>query len=235
MLCDTLEPISLRLLFLLSRFDDLPDAGCKCTTDEGTYDEDPQVGKSGATLEDGRSQRTCGIDGGAGVADADEVNQYEAEADGQTSEVVGGTIGLGGSTEYDEYEDAGEDNLSEQTTEHRDVGLKVVGTRSLHTGNISYEDGEQGTADEGSDALEDDVHDTLLGVHTTSEDAAQRDGGVDVATGDAADGVGHSNDGQAEGQRGSYYCGDVVDGITTEADGNTAAHEYEHHCAHHFC
>ena len=31
------------------------------------------------------------------------MNQYEAEADGQTSEVVGGTIGLCGSTEYDEH------------------------------------------------------------------------------------------------------------------------------------
>ena len=56
-----------------------------------------------------------------------------------------------------------------------------------------------------------------------------------MATTDAANGISHSNDSQTEGQSRSHYCGDVVYRITTQTYGYAAAHQYEHHCAHHFC
>ena len=219
----------------LAGFNEFPDACSQCATDEGTDDENPEVGQGRAALEDGRSERTGGIDGCAGIADADEVYENEAETDGQSGEVVGGAIGLGCGTEYHEYEDAGEDDFSQQTAKNRHVGLQVVGSGTLESWDIGREDGQQCTTDEGADALEDDVHASLLGAHTSGYHASQSDGGIDVTARDAANGIGHGYDGQAERQCCAYDSGNVVDRVTTEADGHAAAHEYEHHGAHHFC
>ena len=51
-----------------------------------------------------------------------------------------------------------------------------------------------------------DVDADLAPRQAAAEDGAERDGRVEVAAGDAADGVGHDEDGEAEGQAG----GDVV-------------------------
>ena len=76
------------------------------------------------------------------------MDKYQAQTDSQTSEVVGSTVGLSGSTQYNEYEDAGEDDLSQQSAEHRYVSLQVVGTRSLQSRNIGCQHIQQGTANE---------------------------------------------------------------------------------------
>ena len=106
------------VFLLLCRLDGFPNDSSQSTTDEGTYDEDPQVGECGTALEDGRSQRTGRVHGSACVADANQMNQYEAQTDSQTGEVVGSAIGLGGSSEHYEHEDTGEDDLSQQTAQH---------------------------------------------------------------------------------------------------------------------
>ena len=219
---------------LLGGLDDLPDASGQRTTYEGTYDEDPEVGQGCATLEDGGSQRAGGVDTGAGVADADEVDEHEAQTDGQSCKVVGGSVGLGGSTQHYEYEDAGEDDLSQQSAHHGNVSLQVVGSRALQTGNIGGEQCQQCRADECADALEDDVHAAILGIHASAQEAAESDGGIDVASGYSTDGVGHSHHSQSEGQGGAHYGRNIVHRITTQADSYAAAHEYEHHSAHHF-
>jgi len=60
------------------------------------------------------------------------------------------------------------------------------------------------------------------------------DGRIDVATRDAANGISHSNDSQAEGKSRTHHSRNIVNRITTQTDGNAAAHQYEHHRAHHF-
>ena len=160
--------------------------------------------------------------------------QHQAQADGQSGEVVGGTVGLRCSTEHHQHEHAGEDDFSQQATQHRDVSLQVVGTRSFQSRHISGQQGQQGRADEGTDDLEQHVHATLLGVHASAQEAAKRNGRVDVAPRDAADGVGHGYHCQSEGQSRSDDCGNVVYRVTTQAHGHAAAHQYEHHGADHF-
>ena len=48
-------------------------------------------------------------------------------------------------------------------------------------------------------------------------------------------GVGHGNDSQTEGESRADDGGNVVNRVTTQAHGDAAAHQYEHHRAHHFC
>ena len=163
------------------------------------------------------------------------MNQYKAQTDGQTSEVVGSTIRLSGCTQHNQYEDAGEDNLGQQTTQYGDVCLQVVSTRTLQSRHISSQDIKQQRADEGTNTLEHDIHASVLAVHTSGQEAAQRDGRVDMATGDAANRVSHSDNSQTEGQSGTHYSGNVVNRITTQTNGYAAAHQHEHHSAHHFC
>jgi hypothetical protein len=53
-----------------------------------------------ATFEEGRTDGAGGVDRGACEVNADEVDEYQRQTDGQTSEVVGGPVGLGCATQY---------------------------------------------------------------------------------------------------------------------------------------
>lgn len=227
-----------RMRFLLG-LDDLPDTGGGEGTYEGTYDENPKVAEGRATLEDGGSYTAGGVHTGAGVADADEVDEHEGETDGEAGEVVGGAVGLVGGTQHYEHEDAGEDNFSQQAAKDIDASLEVVGARAFKTLDIAYEEPKQGAADEGADDLEEHIHAGVLAAHAASGPAAEGDGGIDVATADTADGVGHAYYGETEGEgRADDTAGihrDGAVGRTVEAYGHAAAHENEHHGAEHFC
>ena len=109
-----------RIELLLGRFDGLPYEGSEGTTYEGTYDEYPQLVESLTTLEEGRTDRAGRVDRSAGVVDTYQVDEDEGKTDSQTSEVVGGTIGLVGGTEDNHHEDEGQDDLSNQAVD--DVG-----------------------------------------------------------------------------------------------------------------
>lgn len=115
---------------LLCGLYNLPNQCCNGCTYEGTYDEDPEVCKSRTSLEHSWSDGAGRINRSTCVADAYEVNQHEAQTDSQTSKVVGGTVGLGCGTQYNEHEDAGEYNLCEQTAHQRYARLQIVGTRT---------------------------------------------------------------------------------------------------------
>ena len=207
-----------------------PDASSADGTYEGTYDEDPEVGESCTTLEDSGSDRTSGVDAGAGVAYADEVHKHERETDSEACEVASTLLGIGGA-EDDKDEDAGEDNLSQESAEDGDTLLQVVGTRAFDSG-VGSEQPEQSGADESADDLENHVHASVLTRDALREEAAQGDSGVDVATADAADGVSHSDDCEAEGE----CCGCYACRLTTSDAGCYAAtHEHENHRAYHFC
>ena len=210
-----------------------PDAGGEGSTYEGTYDEYPELLEGLTTFEDGGSDGACGVDAGARVVDAYEVDEHEAQADGEASELTGALL-LIGRTEDNEDEDHGEDDLSYEAAENR--AAAGIGTGRGTLGEIGvggYESVEEGAADEGADNLEDHVHGGVLTADALGEEAAEGDGGVDVATADATDGVGHSYYGKAEGEGGAHYAGGVT--TTGEADGRAATHENEDGRADHFC
>ena len=72
------------LLFALIAIaaDAAPDACGECSAHEGTYDEYPEVVESLSALEHGGSDAACGVYAGAGVVDAYQVNEDEAESNG---------------------------------------------------------------------------------------------------------------------------------------------------------
>ena len=106
------------MLFLLFWFDDLPNQCCKSTAYERTNDEYPELRKSLTTLEESRTDGTGWVNGCSGVVDTYEVNQDEGKTDSETGKVVGGTVGLGSRTQYNEYENEGEHNLCQQAVHH---------------------------------------------------------------------------------------------------------------------
>ena len=125
---------------LLVGIDQFPNTCCTGTTYERTDDEDPEIRQCRSTLEDGRSDGAGRVHGCSRVTDTYQMDENQRQTDGQTSEVVGGTIGLGRSTQHDEHEDTGEDDLCQQTTEHRHINLEVIGTRTLQSGHILRQD-----------------------------------------------------------------------------------------------
>ena len=61
-------------LFLTKTF---PYESCECTADERSADEDVEVLESLAAYEDGRTERTCRVDGSTCKVDAYEVDEDE--------------------------------------------------------------------------------------------------------------------------------------------------------------
>ena len=67
------------------------------------------------------------------------MNKNQRQADSQTCEIIGSAIGLSCCTKHDEYEYTGEDDLCKQTTQYRDICLKVISTSTLKTWHILSE------------------------------------------------------------------------------------------------
>ena len=213
--------------------DGLPDAGCEGTAYEGTSPEHPELLKGLAAFEDGGSKATGGVDAGAGVVDANEVDEHEAKTDGEAGEVAG-TLLLVGRAEHYEDEEHGQYDFGDETVGN--AAGACVGTglgAQCEFGRGADEGIEDGATDEGSDALENDIHRCVLAADALVEPAAEGDGGVDVAAADAADGIGHRHNGKAEGEGGAYDAGGV--NTTIETYGCAATEEHEDGCADHFC
>ena len=167
--------------------------------------------------------------------DAYEVNQDERQTDGQTGEVVGGTVGLCCGTEHYEHKEGGEHNLNNQTVGHT-IGAAVgsCGGRDDCARVGSHDASQDGSGQNGTDNLEQHIHAAILGVHASAQEYAERDGRIDVATRDSADGVSHGHYSQTEGEGCSYDgCGVVCS--ATQCNGCTAAEECKHECAYQFC
>ena len=233
--------------------DGLPDASSQCATGEGTYDEHPNLAQCVATGEEGGTNAACGVHAGAGEVDADEVDEDEAQADGQSGEVIGSAVGLRRSAEHHEDEEAGEHHLDDEAVEHTEgagvgarersgiVSFLQVGKRLSiqllhHVGcdqaSRLRDDKQHGSCQDGSDDLEHHVHAAVLRRHASGEEASQGDGGVDVASADAADGVSHGYDGQTKGHGCAHNAGSVA--ATAQGYGCAATQERQYECTNQF-
>ncbi len=110
-------------------------------SEDGCYPEEPELTECPAADEDRGAGAAGGVDRGVGDRDADEVDQREAEADGDGSEAFGGA--LVGGAEDDEEEEGGEEHLDEEAGEERVVLGGVVG---VAVGGESAGEGEGGVA-----------------------------------------------------------------------------------------
>ena len=96
---------------------------------------------------------------------------------------------------------------------------------------------DDGRTDNGSDNLENHIHGGILPAHAFRQPHAQRDGRIDVAARNTADGIGHGYYRKAEGHshaQCSYTC-TANTGYVTGKDGASATHQYEYHGTQHFC
>lgn len=199
------------------------------------YDEYPKLRKGFAAFKESGADGAGGIDRSARVVDADKVDEDEGKAYGKARKVVGRTVGLAGSTEHYEHEDEREEYFSYESV-HDVVRSASIGSRvgALGKRRVSaYEHGKERCGNDGTDDLCHDVAYAVLSAHSSGKEHAKADGGIDVATGNSANGVGHGYNGKAEGKGGTYY-GRCVNSAV-EANGSTAAEKREHEGAEKFC
>ncbi len=118
------------LLFLW--LDNLPEDSSNEGTNEGTYDEDPEVSKCVATSKDSGTDRTSGVHACAGEVDAYQVDENQRETDGQTCEVVGSAVRLVCRAKHNEHKESRQDNLSSKSHAPASVATSAdaVGTKS---------------------------------------------------------------------------------------------------------
>ena len=69
-----------KILFLA--INDLPAGGCYDSADEGANDKYPELCKSLASFEEGRTDASGGVDASASVVDAYQVDENERQTDG---------------------------------------------------------------------------------------------------------------------------------------------------------
>ena len=194
---------SQQLFFVASK--SLPHECGESSTNHGSHDEDPNIGKSLTASEDCRSEGTGRVDGGAGEVDADEVHEDEGQTDGETGEVARTEFAVGG-TQYHEHEDEGGDDLHEASAPDAAGVSHAIAAETPHAVSDAFssrshdvdERQQASTSKDTADELADPVDAGLFPGHTAGKRHREGDGGVDVATGDAADGVGHSDHGETE-------------------------------------
>ena len=108
------------------------------------------------------------------------------------------------STEYYEYEESCQHAFNDETLDNAAVATsETIGAETCLTAVDASKDS---TGDDSANNLAYHVSACVLRVDAASEEAAESDCRIDVATRDAADGVRHGNDREAEGDSCAYYC-----------------------------
>ncbi len=117
-----------------------------------------------------------------------------------------GGEGVGGA-EDDDHEHGGEDELGDEGGGEAEVlggvgAVAVCGEAGggVEAGSAGGDGVEDGGAGDATDELGGDVGRDVLPGQTAGDGEAEADGGVEVATGDVAEPVGHGGDGEAEGE-----------------------------------
>ena len=208
----------------------LPAEGAQNGTDKRRADEYPDVFEGLAAGEDCGTERTGGVDRSAGEVDADKVHQDEAEADGESGEVAGSDFAVSGA-EDDQHEKEGcyyfhKDGAPGTASVGYAIGAEASG--QVRCADYACYGKEKRACDDTADELSYPVAAGVLPTHTAGEGYAEGNGGIDVATADAADGVCHGYDGKAERYRSADYAGRSV---TTEEHRCPASQESENESA----
>jgi len=144
------------------------------------------------------------VDRGVGDRDADQVDEGEAQADGDGGEAFGGALVC--AAEDDQQEEAGEDDFDEKAGEHGVAAGGVVAEAVCSESTedevwpAAGDDVEDSGGNDGSCYLGDDVGAKFRGGEALADDETDGDCGVEVAAGDVANGEGHSENCEPEGE-----------------------------------
>ena len=195
--------------------------------------EEPELLDGSAANEHGHSGRASRVHGGVGHRDRDEVDEREAEADGNRGKAC--RCATVGSAHDHEQEDGREHGFNEECREHAG-GLAAKGVQAVGEGVGPAVGGECADASVGevgagnrveerccndtANHLGNDVCRSFLSGEAAASNLTERDSRVQVATGNVTDGVGHGEHRKAEGERNAH--------VTDTGGGNAAS---EHGCA----
>ena len=148
------------------------------------------------------------VDRGVGQRDADEVDEYQGQTDGQTAELAVGMAAVG-DAEDDDQEHEGEDSFNDEGATSIDVpvvvatsgevGTKVIGSE-VASGNITTlgNSVNDSSSADGADDLCHPVDQHVFEAHATIGPNAKADSGIQVGTRDVANAVCHSHHGETE-------------------------------------
>lgn len=198
-------------------------------TRQRTEDEDPDLVEGrAAVLQEGGSERTGGVDRGAGQVDPEQMDQRQRQADDQSDDEF--VVGLGSDPEDRIDEDEGQDDFDEEPQQEiqGEGGSREVRDAVRPEGGIGTEEDHQDEASkEGSQHLGEDVESEILEGELFGQIHGEGHRRIDVASGDVADGVGHRHDGKPEGQRGGHEIDAAFDGDpATEGDEDEGSDEF---------
>ena len=169
-----------------------------------------------------RGRSNGGVHRGAGQVDAHKVDKDEGKADGESCKVAGADFAVG-RAEDDEDEDEGRDDFHEEGAAEASGVSHAVGAEG--TGQVRGcddlgQEEEHRAGDDAAEDLADPVAAGVLPAHAAGDRDGEGNGRVDVASADAADGVGHGDDGEAESDCGAD---DTCRGCAAEEHGSPAA------------
>ena len=143
------------------------------------------------------------------------MDQGQGAADDQARDIA--VFLLGGDAQDGQDEDAGQDGFDDEAGQ----GIPVIQGVGAQLGCILHHQLQHAGAGDGAHELSHHVADEVLHGHLLRAEHGDGDGGIDVAAGDVADGVGHGHDHQAEGRTGH------AQGAAGLA-GHAAGHEHQH-------
>jgi hypothetical protein len=157
-------------------------------------------------LEDRRADRARRVHRHAVDAHADEMDEREAQTDGEPRHARRGA--LGGGAEDDDEEEEGQQELADQRRDQEALGLlgdrvhvvvgAQVGEVAVHVfhEHIQRRGGQQAARHQRAD-----VHRHVLGIELAGRGEPDGHRGIEVTARDVPDGVRHRDHGQTEGQR----------------------------------
>ena len=205
--------------------------------------EEPELLDGCTANEHGHSGRACRVHGGVGHRDGDEVDEREAEADGNRGKA--GRSATVGSAHDHEQEDGREHGFNQERAAHAG-GLAAEGVHAVVesvgpavggegadacVGEVGLGDAvEHCRSDNAADDLCHDVGRSFLSGEAAAGNLTERDGRVQVAARNVADGVCHSENGEAECERHAHVA-DTGGRNAASKHGGTAAAKHKPECA----
>ena len=180
------------LLLFLFRIEEAIAERSKNAAYQRSYDEYPYAGQSFAADEKSRAEGTGRVDGSAGEVDAEDV--YEGKGKTDYKACYAAVFDLRGDAEDGKDEDEGQDDFNKQGK----PDIAVVESVCSETGAGSYKSEKNRSAGDGAEELGNDVADEVSEGKLAVYEHCDGNGGVNVATGNIAYGIGHGDDHESE-------------------------------------
>ena len=175
--------------------EELVDESGSDPSQDGARPVDPVIGPGAE--DQGRPEGPGGVHAGAREGDGEQVAGGDGETDGQGSRALHtlGVVTVGSRGEHHRHQHHRDDELDTEALASRD--LADAGDANSLRGFVRGNENTENTGSDGSsDALSQDVEESLEESQLGPGDEARGDGGVDVTAGDVSEGLcegGHSH------------------------------------------